>query len=83
MEQMKKRTLEQILEMEKKRRSEKGMFGIAACKESILSDLEIAKKYNMNKTLFTLLEDYMKRANEDIFFNKTMVLACWELINEQ
>lgn len=83
MEQMKKRTLEQILEMEKKRRSEKGMFGIAACKEAILFELEIAKKYNMNKTLYTLLEDYMKRANEDIFFNKAMVLACWELINEQ
>lgn len=83
MELMKKRTLEQIIEKERKCRCENGMFGITACKEAIQFELEISKKYNTNKTLFTLLEEYVKRANEDIFFNKTMVLACWELINEQ
>ena len=75
---MEQRTLEQILKIEKKRRSEKGMFGIAACKEAIKFEVEF-----FHKSLYTLLEDYMKRANEDIFFNKAMVLACWELINEQ
>lgn len=75
-------SLEQILVKEKKVRCEKGMYGIKACKESIKSELEISKKYGYGKTLYSLLEHYVKRANEDIFFNKTMVLACWELINE-
>lgn len=71
-------TLEQILEKEKAKRYEGGMFGIAACKESIKFDVEFDKK-----SLYQLLEEYVKRANEDVFFNKGMILACWELINEQ
>lgn len=75
---MEKVTLEQILEKEKAHRHESGSFGIAACKESIKFDVEFFKS-----DLYQLLKEYVKRANEDIFFNRAMVLACWELINEQ
>ena len=71
-------TLEQIIERENNRRTEEGAFGIAACKKSILWYVE-----NLNKNLYTQLEEFVKRANEDMFFNKAMVLACWELINER
>lgn len=75
---MKKRTLEQIITEEKAHRHEDGMFGIAACKETI-----IFYRDELHESLFTQLEKYLKRANEDPFFNKAMVLAVWELINEQ
>lgn len=74
-------TLEEIIKKEQKNRYEGGIFGIKACKESIKWELKMSEKFNQCKTLFTILEQYVKRANEDIFFNKTMVLACWELIN--
>lgn len=77
------KTLEQIIKEEKNVRIEGGDFGINACKESIILELETAKKYNQPKTLYTLLEKFVKRANEDVFFNSRMVLACWELINER
>lgn len=77
-----KKTLEQIINEERQNRHEDGDFGIKACKESIKFDLEISKKYGMNKTLFTMLEGFYKRT-DDPFFNNAMVLACWELINEQ
>lgn len=73
------KTLEQIIAKENETRNENGTFGVKACKESILFTLE----YKKGATLFTLLEEYVKRANEDIFFNDTMVLACWELINKK
>ena len=83
-------TLEQIIEKEKTIRTENGDYGIKACKESILSEIARNEKYNLqNQTnkfttsLYVLLERYVKRANEDVFFNKTMVLACWELINDK
>ena len=70
-------TLQQIIEYEQKRRTEDGQFGINACKKSV-------KWYQeQGKGLYQQLGEYVDRANEDIFFNKTMVLACWELINEQ
>ncbi len=71
-------TLEQILEREKKCRHEGGDFGIAACKESIKFNVEFLKT-----DLYQLLKEYVDRANNDPFFNKAMVLACWELINER
>lgn len=71
-------TLEQIIEKEKVHRHEGGDFGIAACKKSIQFQVE-----HFNESFYRLLEDYVKRANEDVFFNRAMVLACWELINEQ
>ena len=71
-----KKTLEQLLESERKYRKEDGSFGIKACKESIMFDVEFNKK-----DLYTLLKEYVERANNDILFNKAMVLACWELIN--
>lgn len=74
-------TLEQIIEAEKARRTDGGTFGIDECKRSIKSALEIAKLYGKNTTLFTLLGEYYDRAKEDKFFNKAMILACWELIN--
>ena len=75
---MKKVTLEQIIEKEKAHRHEGGSFGIKACKESILFDVKLSKC-----SLYEMLEKYVKLANEDVFFNRAMVLACWELINEQ
>lgn len=75
---MKHYTLEQIIEAEKANRVEGGSFGIIACKEEILFSMKYSKK-----TLYQILEEYMESANNDIFFNKRMVLACWELINER
>lgn len=75
---MEKRTLAQIIAKETERRCEGGMFGIAACKDSIKFEVEYFKK-----SLYQLLEEYVERANEDICFNRAMILACWELINEQ
>ena len=72
-------TLKQIIEKEEANRTEKGAFGVKACKEHI-EEIEIAL---FHKNLYELLEEYVKRANEDIFFNRAMVLACWEMINEQ
>ena len=75
---MKNLTLEQIIEKEKAHRCEGGMFGIKACKEHILFDVKLRKC-----SLYEMLEKYVKLANEEMFFNRAMVLACWELINEQ
>lgn len=75
---MKKRTLEEIIKREQEVRTESGTFGVNACKESIKMSVEL-----FNKSLFELLGEYYERANTDVFFNKAMVLACWELINEQ
>ena len=69
-------TLQQIIENEQKHRHEDGAFGIAACKSSIKFYQEIGQ------SLYLQLEKYVKRANEDPLFNKAMVLACWEMINE-
>lgn len=74
---MTKKTLEQIIAEEKKHRTEGGSFGISACKESILFFVELGDN------LYKQLGEYVDRANTDIFFNRAMVLACWELINEK
>ena len=71
-------TLEQIITKEKARRSEEGLFGITECKASIRFDAAYS-----HESLYQLLEKYVQRANEDAFFNEAMVLACWELINEE
>lgn len=78
MKKIKKMTLEQIIENERAHRVEGGAFGISACKESIQYYVD-----QMGQSLFQQLERYLQRANEDIFFNKAMVLACWEMINEK
>ena len=75
---MKKVSLETIIRIEKEHRVEGGLFGIKACKECIETEI----KY-FGKNLYQLLGEYMERANNDMFFNRRMVLACWELINEQ
>lgn len=71
-------TLEQIIEREKANRVEDGMFGMEECKYQIKFFRD-----NCGQGLYQQLEEYVKRANTDRFFNKRMVLACWELINEQ
>lgn len=71
-------TLQQIITREQANRYEGGDFGITACKEAIQFEIKLN-----HTSLYQCLEKYVKRANEDIFFNKAMVLACWELINEQ
>lgn len=75
---MKKMTLEQIIEREKANRVVGGAFGIDACKKEIKWEVE-----HFNESLYKLLGEYVERANKDVFFNKIMILACWELINEQ
>lgn len=75
---MKKVTLETIIKIEKDNRCEGGSFGINACKECI--EMEVGL---FGKNLYQLLGEYVERANNDMFFNRRMVLACWELINEQ
>lgn len=72
-----KKTLEELIASEREHRTENGAFGIIECKKSIAWWLEYG-----DKTLYQLLEEYVERANNDIFFNKRMVLACWEMINE-
>lgn len=81
-------TLEKIIERERFNRNVNALYGVDACKESILNEINRHKAWNkehnnnrFNTSLYVLLEKYVKLANEDIFFNKTMVLACWELIN--
>lgn len=70
------KTLEQIIREEEQHRVEEGSFGIKACKESI----EFSKEY-LGKSYYEQLEGFVERANNDVFFNHAMVLACWELIN--
>lgn len=72
------KTLQEILEKERINRCEGGTFGIKACKESIKWDMD-----HKNKDLYTLLDEYTKRAQTDVCFNDAMVLSCWELINEE
>lgn len=81
-------TLEEILAKEKARRHEAGDFGITACKEHIKWEVgfrtkrEIAhRELNAYTILFDLLGEYLERAQNDRFFNRAMILACWELIN--
>ncbi len=69
-------TLEQIIAHEQEKRHEDGMFGIEECKDSIRFQKEV-----IGTSYFAQLEAYVDRANRDRFFNKAMVLACWELIN--
>lgn len=80
------KTLEQIIEEEKKTRHENGIYGITACKKDIKSDYKIDMIYGKIKEtfrtyLFNKLEMYYIRATNDKFFNKAMILACWEMIN--
>ena len=70
-------TLAQILAEQSKKRQVSGMFGMKACKEHIEWEVE-----HFKKSLYQLLEEYVECANNDVFFNRAMVLACWELINE-
>lgn len=69
-----------------------GLYGIDACRESIEARLEFFKKslgtaltgellaVTEAQTLIVYLAEYQQRADEDVFFNKTMVAACYELI---
>lgn len=70
-------TLAQIIEQEQRQRIEGGAFGIKACKESIKFAKEV-----LHESYYAQLENFVERANNDHFFNRQMILACWELINE-
>lgn len=76
------KTLNQILEATKNAHKD-GIYGIDACKESILSNLETDKKYNIQSSLYTKLEEYVDKANKNWMFNENMVQACWQLINNK
>lgn len=80
-------TLEEILK-DKSNHYEEGIFGLKACRESIVKDIERHKEWNLiyqtdkyPTNLYVLLEEFVNRANSDILFNKSMVVACWQLIN--
>jgi hypothetical protein len=82
------KTLEQIIEKERENRHEDGIFGIKACKESIKCEVNyrtkkeiVNRELNGYTILFDLLAEYLERAQNDVFFNNAMILACWELIN--
>lgn len=78
------KTLEQILK-ETEKASRNGIYGIDACKESIKEMCETVKKVygeSAELNLYSKLEEYVKKVNDDVFFNNNMVRACWELINE-
>lgn len=75
---MKKMSLREMLRKEQENRVEGGMFGIAECKQSI----EFRRKIS-GKTLEELLDEYYERACTDIYFNRAMLLACYEMICEE
>lgn len=75
---MRTKTLEEIIRAEQANRYEGGQFGINACKDSIRFSVE-----HLGSNLADLLNEYVERANTDVFFNKAMVLACWELMQEE
>lgn len=75
---MKQRTLEEIIRSEQEHRTEGGIFGITECKDSIRTAVDL-----FGRTLGDLLAEYVERANSDVFFNKAMVLACYELMQEE
>lgn len=78
---MKKLTLEQLIEIGKSAPRD-GEIGVEACKKEIKFFIEMCKRHGKERNLFELLGVYVERANSDVFFNATMVYACWELINE-
>lgn len=55
----------------------KNQFGLEACMESIKFDIEC-----LGKNPFELLGRWMVRAEQDIFFNKTMITALRQYITE-
>lgn len=65
-------------EQEKKREMEANPFGLRACMESIEFDVEVLKR-----DPFEMLEKFEQRAKEDIFFNKTMIEAVKQYIEEK
>lgn len=77
---MKRLTLEQLIEAGKSVPRD-GETGINSCKREITFFIEMCKRHGKERSLFELLGIYYERANTDVFFNATMVYACWELIN--
>lgn len=52
-------------------------FGMAACMESVEFDIEV-----LHENPFELLGRWMVRAEQDVFFNKTMITALRQYIKE-
>lgn len=71
------KTLEEIIEEQNENRVEEGIFGLEQCKEFCLEELNV-----FGVDLNTQLKKYVELANNDKFFNKRMVLACYELIEK-
>lgn len=53
-------------------------FGMEACLESVAFDIE-----HLHKNPFQLLGEYIIRAKQDPFFNKTMIAACEKYIEDK
>jgi hypothetical protein len=53
----------------------KDMFGFEACMESVKFDIEF-----LHQNPFELLGRWMIRAEQDVFFNKTMITALKQYI---
>ena len=66
--------------------SKDGIYGIDACKKCVKEMICLNKKFNAHyqnnncpDNYKDLLNHFIKRANEDIFFNENMIRACYEL----
>lgn len=57
---------------------ERNPFGFVACMKSVTFDIE-----TLNRDPFEMLAEFEQRAKEDIFFNKTMVEAVKQYIEEK
>lgn len=53
------------------------LFGMNACYDAVVSDVE-----KFNKNVFEMLGRYIIRAEQDVFFNKTMIDAVKKYIND-
>ena len=56
---------------------ERNPFGLVACMRSVEFDVE-----TLNRNPFDMLAEYEQRAKEDVFFNKTMIEAVRQYIEE-
>lgn len=79
------KTLKDILKATKNA-PQKGDFGIVACKQAINDAVDDRlKRFNETRenALFALLQGYLDRSRNSVFFNDNMIQACWQLINER
>ena len=72
------KTLEEIIRDESTKARCLNGYKLDAFKSTVLDHMQ-----HYHKTLPQLLEEYVARANKDIFFERGMVYACWQLIQDK